>query len=91
MNRGGIRATSPGTLVRAAEKGYIVGGGGTVVQILQANLHGSDGNSKVLETGEKIEKVVRGQGQLGRLDIVRGEAKVAKRECRSQGARGRGR
>lgn len=60
------------------------------MQILQTNLHGSNRDSKVLETGEKIEKVVGSQGQLGRFDIVRGKAKIPKRERRSQGARGRG-
>jgi hypothetical protein len=41
--------------------------------VLQSNIHWTHGNGNVLEAGEKVEEVMRGEGKLRRLDTLRSE------------------
>lgn len=60
------------------------------MDIFQANTHGANGNGKVLEAGEEVEKVMGGEGQFSGLDTLRSKLQSAKGQGRSQSRRGRG-
>lgn len=61
-----------------------VGRGRVIVDVLQADVHGTDRDGELLELREQVEEVVRGQGELCGLHIVRGEFEGAKRQGRSE-------
>jgi hypothetical protein len=56
-----IGSTSLGALGLAEERD-VVGRGCAVVQVLQANIHGTDRHSELLETREQVEEVVGCEG-----------------------------
>jgi hypothetical protein len=43
------------------------------LDVLQTDTHRTHGNGQVFEAGEKVEEVVRGEGQFRGFDILRGE------------------
>ena len=60
------------------------------MDILQANTHGANGDGKILEAGEKVEKVMGGEGKFGGLDTLRRKLQSAKGQGCGQSGRGRG-
>lgn len=43
------------------------------MDVFQSNIQGSHSNGKFFEAGEEIEEMMRGEGEFGRLDALRGE------------------
>ena len=43
------------------------------MDVLQSDAHGTHGDGQIFEAGEKVEEVMRGEGEFGRLDAGRGE------------------
>ena len=75
-----------------AEKGDVVGRRGIGVDALEPHVHRPDGDAELVETGEQVEQVMRGQGQLDRLHLMRAEPQRREREGGGQEGRdGRGR
>lgn len=58
------------------------------MDVLQSNIHGAHGNREVLEAGEQVEKMVGGQGELGRLQGLRRKLERTEGQRRCQGGRG---
>lgn len=44
-----------------------------VMDILQPNVHRSHGDGKVLKAGKEVEEMMRGEGEFGGLDVMRGK------------------
>lgn len=58
--------------------------------VLQSDTHRAHGDPEILETGEKVEKVVWSEGQLGRLYTMGDKAQCSNGQCRGQGRGGKG-
>ena len=54
------------------------------LDVLQPDVHGAHRNGEVLKAGQEVEEVVGGQGEFGRLDILRRELQCPKGQSRGQ-------
>lgn len=60
------------------------------MDVFQADTHGANGDGKVLEAGEEVEKMMGGEGKFSGLDTLRSKLQSAKGQGRGQSRRGRG-
>lgn len=75
MYRDRIGSSASGSL-RVAEERHIVGGR-AVVEILESDFHGTNGNSQFFESREEVEEVMWRKSKFGGLYIVGGEIESA--------------
>lgn len=54
------------------------------VDVLQSDVHRTHGNGQILEARKQVEEVVRGEGEFGGLDILRGELQCPEGQSRRQ-------
>ena len=43
------------------------------MKVLKSDIHGSNSNVDLFESGQQVVEVVRGEGELGRFEVMGGE------------------